>query len=149
MTESTPAEPAVEPAEPAAPTPAPTPEELAWRRQRADKATRGALAGILGLEAVIVLLMPRAIAQTSAGLGVTKTVILIVLAVLMVLGAGMLRRSWGIAAGSVLQAFFLLSAVLLPVSLIASVLMAGIWLYLLNLRNQLVGTPGGIRMLVS
>jgi hypothetical protein len=140
MTEPTPAEP----------TPAgPTPEELAWRRQRADKATRGALAGILGLEAVIVLLMPRAIAQTSAGLGVTKTVLLIVLAVLMIMGAGMLRRTWGIAAGSILQVFFLLSAVLLPASLIASVLMAGIWLYLLNLRNQLAGTPGGIRMLVS
>ena len=140
MTEPVPDEPVPE---------GPTREELTWRRTRADKATRGALAGILGLEAVIVLLMPRAIAQTSAGLGVTKTVILIVLAVLMIVGAGMLRRAWGIAAGSILQALFLLSAVLLPASLIASVLMAGIWLYLLNLRNQLVGTPGGIRMLVS
>ncbi|HJQ43606.1 MAG TPA: hypothetical protein VJ831_11010, partial [Jatrophihabitantaceae bacterium] len=47
----------------------PTPEQVAERAKRADKATRSALAGVLGLEAVVVLLVPRAIAFTETGLG--------------------------------------------------------------------------------
>jgi hypothetical protein len=32
---------------------------------------------------------------------------------------------------------------------VVGVLFAGVWLYLLNLRHELAGTPGGVRMLVS
>src|ERR1700710_1889166 len=84
-----------------------TPEELAARQLRANRATRGALAGVLCLEALIVLLMPRALAATSDGLGTTKTVILISLAVIMVATGFLLRRRWGIGAGSVLQLVYL------------------------------------------
>ena len=37
--------------------------------RRADRATRGALAAVLGLEAVVTLLVPRALAFTDGGLG--------------------------------------------------------------------------------
>src|ERR1700709_2689184 len=88
-----------------------TPEQLAARQQRANRATRGALAGVLCLEALVVLLMPRALAQTSGGLGTTKTVILIVLAVIMVMAGFLLRRRWGIGAGTGLQLAYLLTGI--------------------------------------
>jgi nitrate reductase gamma subunit len=126
-----------------------TPEELAARQLRANRATRGALAGVLCLEALVVLLMPRALAQTSEGLGTTKTIMLITLAVIMV-GAGfLLRRRWGIGTGSVLQLVYLATGIWLPAALVPGVLLVGIWLYLLNLRSQVAGTPGGARMLIS
>ncbi len=126
-----------------------TPEQLAARQLRANRATRGALAGVLGLEAFVVLLMPRALAQTSGGLGQTKTIILISLAVILVVAAFLLRRPWGIGTGSVLQLLYLATGIWLPVALIPAALLVGTWLYLLNLRSQVAGTPGGARMLIS
>src|SRR5690348_17389641 len=81
----------------------PTPEQVELRARNADKATRRALAAILGLEALVVLLVPRAIAFTDAGLGGTKTGLLLGLAGLMVVGAAFQRRAWGIGFGSALQ----------------------------------------------
>jgi hypothetical protein len=127
----------------------PTPEQYAERARRADRATRGALAAVLALEALVVLLVPRALAFTSAGLGTTKTVILIGVAVVLILGAGLTRRSFGVAAGSVLQVPFILTGVLLPLMFVLAALFAAVWVRLLFLRRQLVGTPGGVRMLVS
>jgi hypothetical protein len=126
-----------------------TPEQLEQRRVRTDRATRGALAAVLCLEALVVLLMPRALAQTSGGLGTGKTVTLIVLAGVLVVAGFLLRRPWGIGTGSVLQVAFLATAVWLPVGLVATVLLAGCWVYLLYLRHDLIGTPGGARMLIS
>lgn len=128
---------------------APTPEQVAERSYRADRATRGALAAVLGLEALVTLLVPRALAFTDAGLGVTKTVVLIVLAALMVAAAGVQRRPWGIGVGSAMQVVFLLTGVLLLAMLLIAAIFAGIWLRLLWLRKDLVGTSGGWRILVS
>jgi hypothetical protein len=141
-------EPTDEP-QPAGELPQPTEEELTARRARANRATRGALAAVLCLEALVVLLMPRALAQTSGGLGTTKTVVLIGLAVVMVIAGFLLRRRWGIGAGSGLQLAFLATGIWLPAALIASALLVGCWLFLLNLRHDIVGTPGGARMLIS
>ena len=127
----------------------PTPEQIAERARRADKATRSALAGVLGLEAVVVLLVPRAIAFTETGLGTARTVALIVLAVLMVAAAAGVRRTWGIGAGSVLQLLLVLTGVWLAAMFFLGAVFTAIWLYLLSLRHELVGTPGGARMLVS
>jgi hypothetical protein len=127
----------------------PTEEQYAERAKRANRATRGALAGVLGLEALVVLLVPRAIAYTSTGLGGARTGTLIGLAVLMVLTAGLLRRPWGIAVGSVLQLLFILTGVLLVSMFVVGIIFAAIWLSLLNLRHELVCTPGGLRIFVS
>jgi hypothetical protein len=138
-------------AEPAHPAQAnePTAEQRAERAARADRATRGALAAVLGLEALVVLLVPRAIAFTDTGLGGTRAGLLIALAVIMVAAAGLMRRPWGIGLGSLLQLPFILTGVWLTAMFVIAAIFATIWLSLLNLRRELVGTPGGIRMLAS
>jgi hypothetical protein len=127
----------------------PTEEQVAARAQRADRGTRGGLAGILVLEALVTLLVPRAIAFTATGLGTTRTVILIALAVLMVLASAVVRRPYGIGLGSVLQVAFILTGVFIAAMFVVGVIFAAIWGYLLKLRHELVGTPGGLRALVS
>lgn len=127
----------------------PTPEQWAERARRADRASRAAMAGILGLEAVVTLLVPRAIAFSSHGLGATRTILLVVLAVLMILGAGVVRRPYGIGIGSALQLLFVLTGILTPAMFVVGIVFAAIWGRLLMLRHDVVGTPGGVRMLVS
>jgi hypothetical protein len=121
----------------------------AERLQRTDRATRGGLAAVLGLEAVVTLLVPRALAFSAGGLGVTKTVVLVVLAVVMVAAAGLVRRPWGIGLGSALQLAFLLSGIWLLALLVIAALFAAVWGRLLWLRHELLGTPAGWRLLVS
>jgi len=121
----------------------------AERVRRADRATRGAAAGLLCLEAFVVLLIPRAIAQTSTGLDTTKTVLLVGLAVLLVACGFLLRRRWGIGAGSALQLLVVATVALIPVLAIVVVFFLLLWWYLLRTRHQLVGTPSGWRMLIS
>jgi len=127
----------------------PTPEQVAERAVRANRATRGALAGVLALEALVTLLVPRALAFTETGLGVTRTVLLISLAVLMIVAAGLVRRPFGIGFGSALQVLFVLTGVMLVAMFVVGVIFAAIWGRLLMLRHELVGTPGGWRLLVS
>ena len=119
------------------------------RRRRADRGTRGALAAVLGLEAVVTLLVPRALAFSDGGLGTGRTVLLVALALLMIAGAGLVRRSWGIGLGSAIQVLFLLSGAWLIALLIVAALFAVVWGRMLWLRHQLLGTPTGWRLLVS
>ncbi len=126
----------------------PTPEQVAERARRADKATKGALAGILGLEAVVTLLVPRAIAYSS-GLGATRTTIIIAFAVVLVLVAGLVRRPWGIAVGSAMQLLFTALGFLTPQMFLVGALFIAIWLRLLQLRHEVVGSPSGVRMLAG
>ncbi|HEY8301060.1 MAG TPA: DUF4233 domain-containing protein [Jatrophihabitans sp.] len=125
------------------------PDEQAARRARADRATRGGLAAVLGLEAVVTLLVPRALAFSDGGLGATKTVLLIALAVVMVAAAGLVRRPWGIGFGSLVQLLFLLSGLWLLPLLVVAALFAAVWGRLLWLRHELLATPTGWRLLSS
>jgi hypothetical protein len=59
------------------------------------------------------------------------------------------RRRWGIGLGSALHVPLLLIGVWAHAFFIVAAPFIGVWLYLLNLRHELVGTPGGVRMLVS
>jgi hypothetical protein len=124
-------------------------EQLAERHRRVDRATRGGLAAVLCLEAFCVLLVPRAIAQTPTGLGGVKTGLLIGFAVVLIAAAVVQRRRWGVGVGSLLQVPFVLVGVWVHAFFIVGVLFVGVWLYLLNVRHELAGTPGGVRMLVS
>ena len=126
-----------------------TDEQLDARRRNTNRATRRGLAAVLCLEAFAVLLVPRAIAQTSAGLGGLKTGLLLGFAAVLVATATVLRRRWGIGFGSLVQVPFLLIGIWVPAFFVVGVLFLGVWLYLLNLRHELIGTPGGVRMLVS
>jgi hypothetical protein len=133
-----------------APELAPVEEELAAdRRNRANRATRGGLAALLCLEAFVVLLVPRAIAQTSQGLSTGKTLLLVGLAVLLIACGFLLRRRWGIGLGSVLQLVVAGTVVLIPVLVVVVVIFLALWWYLLRTRHQLVGTPSGWRMFLS
>ena len=127
----------------------PTPEQRAERAVRADRATRAALAGILGFEALVALLVPRALAHSATGLGAIRTVILIGLAGLLVLGAALLRRPFGIGLGSALQVLFVPTGLMLAAMFVVAALFAAIWGYLLTLRHELVGTPSGWRAVIS
>jgi hypothetical protein len=122
--------------------------DLEQRRHNVDRATRRALAGVLCLEAFSVLLVPRALARTT-GLGGLKTGLLLGFAAVLVAVAAMQRRRWGIGLGSGLQVPLLLIGIWTHAFFIVAALFTGVWLYLLNLRHELVGTPGGVRMLVS
>lgn len=126
----------------------PTPEQIEARARKADKATRGALAGILALEALIILLVPRAIKFTS-GLGTTRTVVLFVIVFLLVVGAASTRRAWGIGYGTVMQVIFTATGVFLVSLFFIGAIFIAIWLRLLQLRHEVVGTSGGLRMLVE
>ena len=123
--------------------------EVEERRQRANRATRGVLAGLLCLEAFVVLLVPRAIAQTSTGLSTTKILLLVGLAVVLVGCGFVLRRPWGIGLGSLLQLVLAATIVLIPALAVVVVIFLLLWLYVLRTRQQLVGTPSGWRMLIS
>ena len=126
----------------------PTPEQVAERARRADKGTRAAMAGVLGLEMVVVLLIPRTIVFTT-GLGPVRTGICFGVAALLLFGALVTRRAWGIGVGSVLQLIFTATGVLIATMFLLGAIFAAIWLRLLMLRHDIVGTPGGPRMLVS
>jgi hypothetical protein len=134
------------PSEPAAYEP--TAEERAERARRADRATKGGLAALLCLEAFVVLLVPRAIAQTS-GLSSTETLLLIALAIVLVATGFTLRRPWGIGLGSALQVLLAATIVLIPAIFVVVLFFLFLWWFVLRTRNQLVGTPDGWRMLVS
>jgi len=127
----------------------PTPEQRAERAERANRATRGALAATLCLEALTILLVPRAIAQTSVGLGGAKTAVLVGLAVALVVIGFLLRRPWGIGVGSVAQLAVLATALWVHSFVVVAALFLGVWGFILHIRRQLVGTPSGWRMLVS
>jgi hypothetical protein len=125
----------------------PTDEQIALRAERAGKAIRRSLAAVLCLEAFCVLLVPRAIAQTDIGISGTKTAILVGLAVILVLASGVQRMRWGAGVGSVLQLSLIAVGIWTYAFFVVAVLFIGIWLYLLNLRHELVGTPGGVHLL--
>lgn len=142
-------DPRSEPAEVAEhPVPPPTPEQIAERARRADKATRGAMAGILGLEALVVLLVPRTIAFTT-GLGPVRTGVCFGVAAVLIVTAALLRRRWGIAVGSALQLVFTATGLLIGTMFLIGAIFAAIWLRLLVLRHDVVGSPGGLRMLAG
>jgi len=126
-----------------------TAEELAERARRADGATRATLAGVLGLEALVVLLVPRALVASHSGLGTTKTLILVALAVLLIAAASMVRRPYGIAVGTAMQVPLMLTGILIVAMFILGAIFWAVWYRILVLRRDVVGTPRGLRMLIS
>jgi hypothetical protein len=101
------------------------------------------------LEALVVLLVPRAIAFTTTGLGLTKTLLLVSLALVMIVAAAMLRRPYGVALGSALQIPFLLTGFWISAMFFVAALFIAVWTRVLVLRRDVVGTPGGVRMFLS
>jgi len=108
---------------------------------RAARALRGAAAGVLVLEGIAVLFVPRGIAQTAEGLGGVRLTLLLVLAVVLVLAGGVQRRPWGVVVGTALQVPLLLTGLLNAAMWFVGGVFVLIWLYLLQVRKELLGHP--------
>ncbi len=110
---------------------------------RAARALRGAAAGVLVLEGIAVLFVPRGIAQTEGGLGGVRLTLLLVLAVVLVLASGVQRRPQGLVIATALQVPLLLTGLLNSVMWFVGGVFVLIWLYLLQVRRELLGSPFG------
>ncbi|WP_448612222.1 DUF4233 domain-containing protein [Geodermatophilus sp. URMC 60] len=109
----------------------------------AARALRGAAAGVLVLEGIAVLFVPRGIAQTEEGLDGVRLTLLLVLSVVLVLASGVQRRPWGLVAGTVLQVPLLATGLLNGAMWFVAGAFVLIWLYLLQVRKELLGSPFG------
>jgi hypothetical protein len=110
---------------------------------RAARALRGAAAGVLVLEGIAVLFVPRGIAQTAEGLGGVRLTLLLVLAVVLVLASGLQRRPQGLVLATALQVPLLLTGLINGVMWFVGGVFVLIWLYLLQVRKELLGSPFG------
>ena len=110
---------------------------------RAAKALRGAAAGVLVLEGLAVLFVPRGIAQTEEGLGAVRLTVLLVLALLLILASGIQRRERGLVIGTALQVPLLATGLMNSAMWFVAGAFVLIWLYLLQVRKELIGTPFG------
>jgi hypothetical protein len=110
---------------------------------RAGRALRGAAAAILLLEGIAVLFVPRAIAQTEAGLGGVRLTLLLALAALLLLASGVQRRPRGLEVGTALQVPLLLTGLIDASMWFVGGVFLLIWLYLLQVRRELLGSVFG------
>jgi hypothetical protein len=110
---------------------------------RAGRALNGGAAAILVLEGITTLFVPRGIAQSGDGLTGPRLTYLLVLAVLLVLAAGLQRRRQGVVVGTALQVPLLLTGLLSNVMWVLAGAFVLIWLYLLQVRKELLGHPFG------
>jgi Protein of unknown function (DUF4233) len=108
---------------------------------RAARALRGAAAAVLLLEGIVVLFVPRGIAQSGPGLTGVRLVLLLVLAVLLILASGIQRRPRGLEIGTAMQVPLLLTGLLNGVMWFVGGAFVLIWLYLLQVRKELLGSP--------
>src|SRR6476619_8320659 len=83
--------------------PAPEPNVAGQGAPGPWKSFRGVMAGTLILEAIVVLLALPVVSAVGGGLSTGSTVYIIGVAVLLVLMAGVQRRSWAIWANVGLQ----------------------------------------------
>ena len=102
---------------------------------RAARALRGAAAGVLVLEGIAVLFVPRGIAQTEEGLDGVRLTLLLVLAVVLVLASGVQRRPQGLVVATALQVPLLLTGLLTGAMWFVGGVFVLIWLYLLQIRK--------------
>ncbi len=110
---------------------------------RAGRALGGAAAAILLLEGIAVLFVPRGIAQSGPGLTGARLTFLVVLAVLLIVASGLQRRPRGLLIGTVLQVPLLLTGLLGSAMWLVGGVFVLIWLYLLQIRKELLGSPFG------
>ena len=108
---------------------------------RAGRALNGAAAGILVLEGIATLFVPRGIAQSGDGLTSGRLTYLLVLAVVLILAAGIQRRPRGLIIATALQVPLLLTGLIDAAMWFVGGVFVLIWLYLLQVRKDLLGSP--------
>lgn len=110
---------------------------------RAGRALGGAAAGILVLAGIATLFVPRGLAQSGDGLTGFRLTYLLVLAVVLILAGGVQRRREGVVVGTVLQVPLLLTGLFSGVMWVVAGAFVLIWLYLLQVRKELLGSAFG------
>jgi hypothetical protein len=110
---------------------------------RAARALGGAAAAVLLLEGIAVLFVPRGIAQSGEGLTGVRLALLLGLSVVLILFSGLQRRPQGVLVGTALQVPLLLTGLMNGVMWFLGGVFVLIWLYLLQLRKELLGSPFG------
>jgi Protein of unknown function (DUF4233) len=101
------------------------------------KGIRGVFAATLVLEAIVVLLALLVFARFGNGPAPVGVSIIVALAVLMILGSGLQRRSWGLGYALALQAATIVAGFLLTVPLgVIGVIFALVWGGLLLMRRD-------------
>lgn len=108
-----------------------------WRR------LNGGGAAVLILEALAVLFVPRAIAQTGSGLTPWRLATVLAVVVVLVVIAGLQRRSWGPQAGLAVQLPVLATGFFTAAMWFLGVLFLLLWIYLLRIRAELLDPPPG------
>ena len=68
---------------------------------------------------------------------------------MLILASGLQRRPQGIAIGSGLQVLFIATGFFIATMFLVGAIFLAIWLRLLQLRVELVGSPPGWRMLAG
>ena len=117
-------------------------ERAAARRR--ERAVSGTLAAGLILEGITVLFVPMAIARIGDdGISGTQLTLLLLLAAALFTTAGLQRRRVGLVAASVLQLAVIATGVLVPAMYFLGLLFAGVWAYLLWVRQEI--TRAGTR----
>lgn len=104
-------------------------------------AARGAAAGTLILETIVLLLAIQPMRQLGGGLRGSAIAVVVTLAVLGVLIAGQLKRRWAWIAGSLLQVALVVSGLLNPALAVLGVAFGLAWLYALYVRRTLLRPP--------
>jgi hypothetical protein len=113
--------------------------DVAGPHPRTVRAVRGTFAATLVLEALVVLLVPRTIAQFGDGLVGWKLALLLALAGLLVVAAGLLGRPGGLQFGTALQVGLVACGFLTVAMFVLGAVFGGIWIFLLTVRRDLLG----------
>lgn len=96
-------------------------------------------AGLLGLEALVLVLAIQPIRVVGGGLGAAAISAVVALAVVALLLAGLIRRGWAWSAGVVLQGALLLAGLLHWSLLVLGIIFALVWAYALHVRRVILG----------
>lgn len=98
------------------------------------KGLRGVMAGTLILEAITVLLALPVVSAVGGGIGWFSGSYLVILALVMILGAGLQRRPWAIPFNLALQALLILGVFVHPSIGVMGIFFAVVWGFILVLR---------------
>ncbi|MFG2058915.1 DUF4233 domain-containing protein [Micromonospora sp. NPDC048930] len=104
-----------------------------------ERAVRGLGGGILGLEALVLLLAIQPIRVVGGDLSGSAIAVIVALAVACVLLAGQMKRPWAWHGGSVLQGVLMLAGLLHWSLLVLGVMFALVWAYALHVRRVILG----------
>lgn len=100
------------------------------------KGLRGVMAGTLILEAIVVLLALPVVAGVGGGVSWLSGSYLVILALVMILGAGLQRRPWAVQFNLGLQVLVLAGAFIHISIGVIGVLFIAVWAFILILRSD-------------